>query len=547
MPESLAQKIVRGHEALKKRKSSFEQSLEDISFYVLPEYENQDEVSDSDDYPKRPVSSVATNASIKLGGNLYSFTYQHGQRNFSLRSLDSDASEEMESWLQSATNAANEALQNSNFSEAYGEMCHLMSTFGTGSMSVEYNPTREELHFRNHPINGNIFVIENSYGVIDGFSREIVYTPSAAIEAYGAGNLPSNIVEAANDPSRIAEQFTFIHQVTRNPKYDSSKPTSKQMPFKSTHVAKSEFEIVKESGFRTNPMVFPRFIKVRNFPYGYGSGHLALPSIRQINRAEDDYIGAIEMEAYPTTFVSDDEAAETAEIAPRAINYVDMTQGPPVQMKIGGNSRTLLERIMQLTGQIKEQFFIDVFMSLSQRYNTGRTATEVNEITEEKLSSIGPMVSRLRSECWSPMIERIIGLMVENGIIPIPPVDDASSFRVVYTSRIDSQLASIRANETLRAANEAAGLLALKGQSPELASVVRLEDAAERLLKDRNLDRDFLISKRERQEIQQAAMAAEDERRQQEMLNKQVAQIDPNRAPQPGSIADQLNDLGPGI
>ena len=136
MPLSREQKIVQGHEALKQRKGTFEESLEDISFYVLPEYENQDEVSEGDDYPSRPCSSVATNASIKLRGNLYSFTYQHGQRNFSLRSMDQNAGDQMESWLQSATNVANEALQNSNFSEAYGEMCHLMSSFGTGSLSV---------------------------------------------------------------------------------------------------------------------------------------------------------------------------------------------------------------------------------------------------------------------------------------------------------------------------------------------------------------------------------------------------------------------------
>ena len=547
MPLSREQKIVQGHEALKQRKGTFEESLEDISFYVLPEYENQDEVSEGDDYPSRPCSSVATNASIKLGGNLYSFTYQHGQRNFSLRSMEQDADDQMESWLQNATNVANEAIQNSNFSEAYGEMCHLMSTFGTGSLSIEYNPTRKELFFRNHPINGNLFLIEDSYGVINGFSREIVYTSTAAIEAYGAENLPVDIVEAANDPSRIAETFTFIHQVTKNPKYDPSKINSKQMPFLSTHVTMDDPTIIKESGFRTNPMVFPRFIKVRNFPYGYGSGHLALPSIRQINQAEDDYIKAIEMEAFPTTFVSDDEAAETAEIAPRAINYVDMTQGPPVQMKIGGNSRTLLERIVQLGGQIKEQFFIDVFLSLSQRYNTGRTATEVNEITEEKLSSIGPMVSRLRSECWSPMIERIIQLLIDNGQIPVPPGEMESNFRVVYTSRIDSQLASIRANETLRAANEAAGLLALKAQSPELATVVRLEDAAERLLKDRNLDRDFLITKRERESIQEAQAAAMQAEKEQQQAAAQIAPIDPNKAPQPGSIVDQLNNLGPQI
>jgi hypothetical protein len=542
MSDELGNKIVKGYDALKSARSSFDRTLEDITFYVLPEYEAQNERNKGDEVPDRPASSAPTDSAILLGGHLFSHTVSTGEQWFTLRppgkSDDEDA--DLKAWLDHAQRVALKAIQNSNFNEAFGEMCTLLGTYGTGALSTDFDDEREELVFRNHPISGNVYLVEDSRGRVNGLYRLMRMTAEQAVERFGNG-LPDKVMECYGDPGKSGQRHDFIHHVGINPDYDAERLNSESMKFRSVYVYRQEEKVVKTSGYRTFPFACPRFMKVKDWPYGYGSGHAALPSIRELNRAEANFMDAYEMEAWPTVWLPDEEAVESSEIAPRAVNYYDPQLGAPFQLKTNGNAIALYQRIQQLEQRIERQFFINVFLAVSSRHDPNKTAREVQELSEEKLSSIGPMISRLQSECFAPLIERVVALLVDNGMIEQPPASLAGkSFRVVYTSRIDSKLAAIEVGQFLQAATEVGQLLQMEGNLPRLSRVLKVTEAAIDILERRNVKHDLIVPDRERKKMDQADVTAMQAAKEQEALAQHVGKIDPGKAPEKGSMIDQM-------
>ena len=539
MADELAKKVVQGYDALKTERGAFDERLRDITRYCLPEWENQNEDTRNDNAPARPVSSAPVNASIMLGGHLYSHTIATGQRWFSLRTAlgdEQNADASLKEWLQEAADTALKKIQNSNFNEAFGSMVTLYATYGTGIISAQYDPRESELVFRNHSVNGNIYLAEDEVGRVNTVYRLLRYTAQQAAQVYGAESLPDEVRKALGDPAQVTTKFDFIQMVAPNPNYDWSRPDNQAMPYRSVEVYKQTETVVAEDGFRTFPFACPRFIKLRDFAYGYGAGHQALPAIRELNRTEALYISAAEMAAGPPTFTNDEELMEIERLEPFGVYYVDPANGPPQQFQMGPVPQTLFERVQQLQGEIQELFYVNVFLAISQKYRQTKTATEVEELTEEKLNSIGPMVSRLQSECFSPLVERVISLLMQHGELPPPPPTLLQQgFRVVYTSRIDSKFAEVKALQELRAQEMAARMLAQGAQLPELGDVHEYKRAAAKLLESMHVDQDHIVSDQERKKREQARAQAEQAMQQ----AQQVDPIDPQKAAEPGSPLDQ--------
>jgi hypothetical protein len=113
---------------------------------------------------------------------------------------------------------------------------------------------------------------------------------------------------------------------------------------------------------------------------------------------------------------------------------VDASPGAYNPISVLGQQQTVITSLYQvranlpavnqekasLTQQIREMFFNDLFLMISQ-VNRQMTATEVAERNAEKMLLLGPVLDRLRSELFQPLIERVFGIMSRQGLIPEPP------------------------------------------------------------------------------------------------------------------------------
>lgn len=534
-------KIVEAYTARKNVRSSFDTRYKDITFYILPEYENQNSDTRNDsNVPDRPVSDTATQLAMILGSNIYSYTYQPGEQNFSLRALDDNDEDEVKQWLSHASEKSQKAIQNSNFIDVYKTLCTLYGTYGTGVNSLDFDTNREELVFSNHSINGNIYLAEDKRGRVCGVSRLLRYEASQAVEEFDI--VPRQITEALNDPDKVAEKFEFIHEIVKNPDYNESRKDSMSMRYRSTYVFRDTEEIVHEEGHQTFPFFCPRLHKQTNFPYGYGCGHRGLNTTRQLNRAEADYLGAVEMESHPPVWFSDEVAANEAKIEPGFVGYFDPSRGAPFQLKVGSNAVALLEYVRLLEYRLSEIFYLNSFLSVTNRSGV-ETAREVSELSEEKLSVIGPIISPLQSEYFSPMIERVVDLLITNGVIEKPPEKIAGEgFRVVYTSRIDSKMASSEVNKTIQAFSEAQALFNMEQETPLLSHVGEITQAAKQVLEKRAIDADLIVPNSKRKKMEKQLNETLQKKEQAENMQNMIKPVDLQKKSDSDSPLAQIED-----
>lgn len=545
-----AEQIIGAYDQLRSSRSNVDNTYRDIEELVLPAYQGSNtDRRKAKGQSDRPVSSVATDAAFLLGSNLFSYTYSNSERNFSLRASDKRDEDQMKVWLQIATDKATKYIQASNFSSVYGDYCKTLSTFGTAIATTEFNQDRKELIFNHIPVTSNVYVNEGENGVVDSIFRLLKLTAREALKLFGEDNLNSEVKEALTDLSKINEKFDYILSVTPNPDHDPEKMDILSAKYTSEYVDVKEKKIVKKSGYRTFPYAVARFIKsFDGSAYGLGSGHTALPAIQELNKAEKQLIDSLQMAAHPPIFVHDDDETEIDEIAPNTVIYTDLTKGQPTQLRIGGDPTVIMERIKQLTEQINRSFFSNVFLAVMHSQNTNKTATEIEELSSEKFASVGPIIARLRTEFWSPMIERVIDLLVDAGEIPQPPVEFfGKDYNIDYISQIDTRLELLDGQKTLLALQGANQILAAAEANPALKRVFKAEQAAVDYLKAHNIDMDHVVSDAERDDMDQAEAQMQEfmqQKQNAETALDKIGQVDPNKAPEEGSIAEAVSEEG---
>ena len=541
-----AEDIIQGYETLKSQRSTVDNVYRDIERLILPNYQGSEhKLADNEGNRKQPISNIATDAAILLGSNLYSYTYSTTDRNFILKSNEPTQSDNTNRWLQKASDTALKYLQTSNISSVYGEFCQALTTFGTAVASVEFDADNYELIFKHHPITGEVCIIEGPDGRVDGIMRKLKLSARQALAMFGEEGLCDRAKEALTNLSLINEKFEYVLSVQSNPKQNPEKIGIQYAKYTSDYVCCVDKRIVKSSGYKTFPYIVARWIKSYDgSPYGIGSGSVALPAVRKINDSEAELHDAFAMAARPPVFVNDDGVIEIDEIKPGTVIYTDLTQANPTQLNIHSRPDVIMARIQQLTEQISKSFFNHVFLSVNSSSGGPRTATEIDAIQSEKLQSLTPLVANLRSEFWAPMVERIIYLLLDNGLIEKPDAETmGKGYRIEYVSQLDARLSVIEANKTLMALRGAAEILATAAQAPDIDKVFKAVEAAKRHLEASNVDFDLIVSDVERREMDevelQAAIEQQAQQAQEQILNK-MGNVDPNKKPETGSVADTL-------
>lgn len=521
-------------------RSNVDNTFRDIERLALPSYEGSNtDNRQSQGEDRRPVSSVATSEAILLGSNIYSHSYSNDDRNFALRASRKEDREEMKEWLQNATTTITEFMQNSNFARVYGQFTRIWSNFGTAIMGVVYDKDSSDLVFTSIPITSNVYISENAQGQIKGFKQLLQLTADDVVERFGKDALSPDGVKALDDMSKANDKFDYILCVSENPKYDYRRANSEAMRFRSEYVNVKEKRIVKTGGYRSFPYPASRFVHRHDgSPYGIGACEIALPTIRGLNINEAQLEDAMQMSARPTTIVKDDEQVEISEIVPNGVIH---TSGEITQLTNTHNPAPTQAEIVRLTEELRRQFFTNVFLAVMTS-DKEKTATEIDALQAEQFASIGPMISNLRSEFWSPMIHRLIDLLIEAEEIEAPETAGVAGkdFKVAYISQMDTKLALMDAQKTVQAVNSIVGLLTVAAEVPTISRIVDITKIAVAQAEAMNIDYDHIVSDYEREAMDKAAAAAAQEQaalQKQELDQKAVAPVDVTKKPEEGSPA----------
>jgi len=314
-----------------------------------------------------------------------------------------------------------------------------MIVFGTGVISTE--KVGKEIVFKSHHI-GFMFFDENSKREIDTVYRQIFYTVRQAIQEFGIDNVGPSIAKAAT-ANKLDEMFEFVHIVAPNADFDPSKIGSRSKRVRSVHIVIPDRHIARDGGFDELPYKAARFSLAPQEIMGRGPAIEYLPEIKMLNRMKKTFIESAEKAVNPPLIVEDDGVVGQPVTGPSGMIYVRPGAMKPEALDTGTNVQLNAEIIAQQQTFIKEAFFNSLFRTFEGLKNIS-SATESMLRKEDDLALISPPITALQKEIFSPLISRVLNLLVKARRIPEPPV--SFDFDIVYQGRLALAMSNLQTN-----------------------------------------------------------------------------------------------------
>jgi hypothetical protein len=286
------------------------------------------------------------------------------------------------------------------------------------------------------------FVLEDQYTV-----RQLV-TEFGQLGPTGEIQNPENFSQRVLDAwkaEKYEESIDICWVVMPNDKADPSKLGAKYLPFTSCffELARNEHAgVLRESGFRTFPIMAPRWAVTSNDSYGrHSPGMMLLGDAKQLQGMTRKFNQWLAKKVDPPLLAPSTLKNQPTSLVAGAITYEPPGQsGPqtkPLHEVSGEGMQFFLNEIEVVRNRIRRAGYEDMFLMFqSNPYGAQPpTAEEVRERHAEKLLELGPTLERMNDELLDPLIDRVFDIMGENGLLPDPPAElENVQLRVEFTS-----------------------------------------------------------------------------------------------------------------
>lgn len=317
---------------------------------------------------------------------------------FKIRNYNMENDYEVKNWCAQVEKLMRDAFNASKIYTKLPIIYKQLGVFGFAALSLE--PDYDDIFVcRVLPI-GSYRYAKNYKGQIDTFVREYSETAKNIVEQFGKENV-SDAVKNAYEKSPQT-YFELIHFVMPNPNFDSTKVWAKNKEFISVYYEKAskENKFLSESGFDKFPYVV--FEAETNGEDVYPSdcpGINALPDVKQLFEMIKEYAKAIKKIVSPPLKGPAKYKDRTISTLPEAYtpDADDGSQGVRPIHEVNPRILELSQQIENLKNTVKEHFYNDLFAMILNTAERGRTATEVNELKEEKMVLLSPLLEQIHS------------------------------------------------------------------------------------------------------------------------------------------------------
>ncbi len=351
---------------------------------------------------------------------------------------------------------ANFSAQNQNSYESLG-------AFGTAGMFIdqavsEANVPLRAWRYKSIPL-GELFLLENHQGLINGMIRWFRLTAAQAAQKWGNDMIPEQMKGSLEKHS--LEQFDFLHVVMPRRDFDPMRLDAKGKPFASYYVSIEGRKLMAEGGYTSFPLAASRYTQTPGEVYGRSPAMMVLPALKTLNAEKRTFLKQGHRAADPVLLTADDGLVDIS-LRPGALNKggVNPDGKPLIQVLPTGEIQISKEMMDEEKALINDAFLVSLFQILTE--TPQMSATEVIERTNEKGILLAPTMGRQQSEYLGPLIHRELDLAMQLKMLPpMPPMlrEAQGEYEVVYTSPLSR---AARAQEaagfmrTLETANQVA-------------------------------------------------------------------------------------------
>lgn len=308
------------------------------------------------------------------------------------------------------------------FGQAIGECFLSFGAFGNMIMETSERSGESLLYRAIHP--SQVYLVENSAGVVDALHRKFNLSARAAMETFGADALPEEIKRAADKaPDTL---FEFVHVVmpadeARARGYERKLPP--MMRYASCYYSRTGNKVVREAAYRTFPFQIGRYQTHPGEVYGRGPGDIALPDIKMSNEIMKTLIRAAHKAVDPPLLLPQDGMLQAFQTRPNALNWGGMSSNGTRMVDVLPTGRPDLgyEFLESTRKAINDVFHVSLFTVLVDK-PTGMTATEAMIRAQEKGALLAPIGQRAYGEFFGALIMRELDVLDAAGQLPpLPP------------------------------------------------------------------------------------------------------------------------------
>lgn len=325
---------------------------------------------------------------------------------FKIRNYNMENDYEVKSWCAQVEKLMRDAFNASKIYTKLPIIYKQLGVFGFAALSLE-SDFDDIFVCKVLPI-GSYRYAKNYKGQVDTFVREYSETAKNIVEQFGEDNV-SDAVKNANKENPQG-YFELIHFVMPNPNFDTTKAWAKNKKYISVYYEKSSTEnkFLSESGFDKFPYVV--FEAETNGEDVYPSdcpGINALPDVKQLFEMIKEYAKAIKKIVSPPLKGPAKYKDRTISTLPEAYtpDADDGGEGVRPVHEVNPRILELSQQIETMKNTVKEHFYNDLFAMILNTAERGRTATEVNELKEEKMVLVSPLLEQIHTgldliHCW---------------------------------------------------------------------------------------------------------------------------------------------------
>lgn len=432
-------KLLRRHEALKRKRSLIEQNWREGYDYTFPIRGAQLALTSGGANPSidenaahsyaraqqaRILDSTAadcvrTLASAVVSGSTPGNTLWVG---YGVKGQDAeDLPDDVRIFLDDGATIIWKNIHNSNFDAVHFE-CEIDTCIpGWFVMFVDEDEDGGYI-FEQWAIAGVWAAASKPGGPLDIFHREVSITAEQCVNNYG----PEMVSEAVR---RKAEQspdelVTVIQTVY--PREAPHGQLSKNLPIASCHIERDTRKLVREKGYHEHPIIAPRWLLVPNSVYPLGPIFDAMPDIKSLNKAIEMSFANMDL-ALAGMWIAEDDGVlnpRTLKVGPRKVvvaNSVDSMKPlePPGKFELGAIE---VERLQRAIRRVMMADHLEPQPMPGQK-GTGApiTATQAQINVELIRQLLGPIYGRWLAEFVKPLLTRCFGIAYRAGVLGQAP------------------------------------------------------------------------------------------------------------------------------
>lgn len=459
----------------------------------------------------------------------------------SVHDPEAAADQHVKEWCDEVQTRMMVVMAGSSFYHALHAVYDEIATFGIGALMIQ-SDYDAVISCKTMTV-GTYYLGRAEHDFIDTIYRDMWMSAGAVVAEFGADNCSTGVIQAAKDrPDTLFEVRHAIEPDDSNPRF----------LYRSVYWepgAPSD-QILRIGGYKTFPIMTPRWHAVDSDIYGYGPGSEALPDIKMLQVMARDRAEGIKKQVAPPVVADAALRGSAVRTNPNGITYVPSGHVEPMVQPLYNvpiNLADLQAAIAATQDSINSIMYVDLFLMLQQGDQSQMTAREVIERHDEKMLALGPVLERLEWELLTPAIDRIFNIMCAADLIPeAPEAIQGQELKIEYTS-ILAQAQQMMGLKSIEQTLSFAGNLA--GINPEIVDGLDMDEALReysrmvgspaKILRTRD---EVEALRQQRQEQQQAAQQAQEEQQAMQTAGQGAAAL--NQSAQAAQVLSQV-DNGP--